>query len=234
MKDEAKTKKQLVEELAELRQRIIELEAAEVECRQAVKALAESEEKYRFLKDLSPHPVVILQGEGYKFINPAFTEVFGYTNDDVENGLSFLALVQEHEKKGVLKHYQDRLAGKQLPKTYKIDLVTKDGRLIPCETSSTVINYKGSPADLVIIRDISERIRAEEEVKKAHEQLEQRVQVRTRELQEANKQLEQEIQERRRAEGELKESEARFRMLVETMRDAFGVQDETGIINLRE
>ena len=230
MKDKEKSKKQLMEELAELRQRIVELQGEEVESSRGVEALFESEEKCRILMDLSPDPIVILQGEGYQFTNSAFTKVFGYTNQDVEHGLSFLELVQEHEKAAVLKQYQDRLAGKQLPKTYKIDLLAKDGRLIPCETSATVIDYQGSPADLVIIRDISERIRAEEELKRAHDELEQRVQERTRELLEANKLLEQEIEERKRAEDDLEESEGRFGMLVESMRDALGVQDENGII----
>lgn len=56
MKDERKTKKQLVGELAELRRRIAELEAAETERArleeepgQAVEALPKSEERYRSL-----------------------------------------------------------------------------------------------------------------------------------------------------------------------------------------
>ena len=117
MKDKEKSKKQLMEELAELRQRIAEMQGEEVESRRGVEVLVESEEKSRILMDLSPDPIVILQGEGYQFINSAFTRVFGYTNQDVEHGLSFLELVQEHEKAAVLKQYQDRLAGKQLPKT---------------------------------------------------------------------------------------------------------------------
>ena len=41
MKDEDKTKKQLINELAEMRQRVAQLQAADTECKQAEEALRE-------------------------------------------------------------------------------------------------------------------------------------------------------------------------------------------------
>ena len=49
MKDEKKTKNQLIQELAEMRQRVAQLEALEIEYKRAGEALRESEEKYRTL-----------------------------------------------------------------------------------------------------------------------------------------------------------------------------------------
>ena len=45
--------------------------------------------------------------------------------------------------------------------TFRIDLLAKDGRIIPCETSAAMISFNGRPADLVVIRNISERVLAE-------------------------------------------------------------------------
>ncbi len=58
--------------------------------------------------------------------------------------------------------------------------------------------------------------RAEEALKQAHAELEQRVYQRTEELLRANQQLQQEIEQRKRAEEAVKESEERFRALTET------------------
>ncbi|MBW2523718.1 MAG: PAS domain S-box protein [Deltaproteobacteria bacterium] len=127
----------------------------------AERDLRESEERYRNLVELLPDPVVLLQGRAYQYVSPAFTRLFGYTQEDVDAGLSFYDLVPEAEKAGVRKQYAARLAGQRVPQSYQLDLVTKDGRTIPCETSAALIQHHGEPADLVIIRDISERRRAE-------------------------------------------------------------------------
>ncbi len=129
----------------------------------AERALRESEARYRDLVELSPDPVVILEGRSYAFANSAFTEVFGYTAADVAAGLEFYELVPEHERSAVRERYEARLAGAELDKTYRIDLLAKDGHVIPCETSATAIKLQGQDADLVIIRDITERARAAEE-----------------------------------------------------------------------
>ena len=71
--------------------------------------IQEGEETYQSLMNLCPDAVVIIQDTGYRFINPAFTRIFGYTQQDVDGGLSFFQLVQENDKGAVGRRYQDRL-----------------------------------------------------------------------------------------------------------------------------
>jgi PAS domain S-box-containing protein len=153
----------------QLSQRAQNLAEIETQCHAVEEALRESEEKYENLLDLSPDSVVILQDGFYKFVSSMFTKQFGYTQEDVTNGLSFYKLVQEKDLPAVRRRYEDRLAGKSVPNTFRIDLIAKDGSIIPCETSAAVISFKGRPADLVVIRDISERVLAEKALEASEE-----------------------------------------------------------------
>ncbi len=153
----------------QLSQRAQNLAEIETQCHAVEEALRESEEKYRSLMDLSPDSVVILQDGHYQFVSSVFTKQFGYTLEDVNDGLSFYKLVQEKDLPAVRRRYEDRLAGKSVPNTFRIDLIAKDGSIIPCETSAAVISFKGRPADLVVIRDISERVLAEKALQASEE-----------------------------------------------------------------
>ena len=150
-------------------QRARNLAEIETQCHAVEEALRESEEKYESLLDLSPDSVVILQDGHYQFVSSVFTRQFGYTREDVDNGLSFFKLVQEKDLPAVRRRYEDRLAGKSVPNTFRIDLIAKDGRIIPCETSAALISFKGRPADLVVIRDTSERVLAEKALQASEE-----------------------------------------------------------------
>jgi len=79
--------------------------------------------------------------------------------------------------------------------------------------------------------DITELKRLEEELRIARDELDARVQERTAEMELAISQLKQEIAQRQRAEGALRESELRYRMLVEKLDQGLVRTDEHNIFN---
>lgn len=127
-------------------------------------ALSESEEKHRTFINQSPDAIVVLQNGHYAMVNKTFTEMFGYTQEDTRAGLSYMDLVRPEDRGYVKQRVADRLEGKDAPRNVLIDLVAKDGKLIPCETSGTCIKFNNKLADLVIIRDITERKEAQDAV----------------------------------------------------------------------
>jgi len=76
-------------------------------------------------------------------------------------------------------------------------------------------------------QEISERERAEEAFQGARDELEKRVDQRTAELLAANEQLKLEVAERKRAEAALRESEEKYRTVVETIEEAYYELDST-------
>jgi PAS domain S-box-containing protein len=84
--------------------------------------------------------------------------------------------------------------------------------------STAVLDVSGSPMVLVCLEDVTERKRAEEALRSAHDEMEGRVAERTAELTSANERLHREIEERRQAE------EVRLRL------EAAAEQTEEGIL----
>lgn len=85
MKDQSKTKQVSIQELTFLRQRIEELEQAEVIWKKKEESLAKSEEKFRKAFYIGPDSVNInrLEDGMYISINPGFTKITGYTEADI-------------------------------------------------------------------------------------------------------------------------------------------------------
>lgn len=120
--------------------------------------MSDTDDLFGALITLCPDPIVLLQDGKYRQVNQAFVDLFGYTYQQVRDGLSFMAMVPESGREAVQARHQARLAGEELPQTFQLNLMAKDGSLIPCETSERVIEFQGAPADLVIIRNILKRI----------------------------------------------------------------------------
>jgi PAS domain S-box-containing protein len=78
-------------------------------------------------------------------------------------------------------------------------------------------------------QDITERVQAEQELKKAYATLETRVQERTAALQASTEHLRQEIAERQRTADALWASEERYRHLVENINDVIYATDAQGV-----
>jgi PAS domain S-box-containing protein len=98
-----------------------------------------------------------------KYVNPALTTMTGYQAEELIDD-AFSNHIWPDDLLTVEKRYRRRLDGEEVPATYESGLVHKEGHRIPVELNAGVITYEGQPATLVLIRDITERKRAEEEI----------------------------------------------------------------------
>ncbi len=88
-----------------------------------------------------------------------------------------------------------------------------DGATVTVLVAVSALNQDGAQKISLVATDLTERKEAEEKLRRAHDELEQRVRERTADLSQANAALEAEIAERKRAEVALRESERRYSAL---------------------
>ncbi len=184
--------------------------------RQAEKDLRESEEKFRNLADLLPETVFEMDLKGrLTYVNRNALDVFGYTLQDLGQGLNGLGMLVPEDRDRAIEAMQGLYRGERTGNT-EYTALKKDGKTFPCMIKSTVIVHEGTPVGLRgIIMDITERKKAEEALKSAHATLEKQVENRTLELTVANRKLNREVKERQRVENALRESEQRFRTMAD-------------------
>ena len=131
----------------------------------AEEALAESEERYRTAIEHSNDAVAMIRGDKIQYVNRRFVEIFGFDRREDCIGKPVTLVVHPDDRDMVLTINQRRQKGERVPVRYEFKGMTKDGRVIYIEVSATSIVYRGTPENLVNLRDVTERKVAEEVVR---------------------------------------------------------------------
>jgi PAS domain S-box-containing protein len=165
----------------------------------AESALRESEERFRTLAETMPAAILIYRGDHWVYANPAAETVTGYAREELLS-MNVWDLVHPQWRATVRERVELRRQGEPVPARGELRLLTRSGREHWIETIATTIVFQGEPAVLVTGFDITERARAEAELRESKEALRQSHE-RTREL--AGKLMLAQEDERRRISREL-------------------------------
>jgi PAS domain S-box-containing protein len=166
--------------------------------------LRESQERYYTVLEACPDPVVVYDVDGKViYTNPALTRVFGWAPGEIV-GMKLHYVPDENwpETKGMI----DKVKMGRSFSGVESRRLTKEGKVLDVSISAaSYLNREGIPVGSVhILRDISDRKLVEEALRKAHDQLEQRVEERTAELAKTTEQLTDELAKRKRVEEALR------------------------------
>ncbi len=158
--------------IKEIEERNVRLEK-EVTIRKQTEAfLRKSEARFRELADLLPQTVfeVDLHGK-LLFANRTAFEVFGYSQEDLDQGLNVLDLFLPKVRERISVNTQ-RILGGEMLNGIEYTALKKDGRTFPIEVYVCPVIQDNQPAGLRgIAIDITERKAAEEAQKKLQEEL---------------------------------------------------------------
>lgn len=167
MKSGDTSNRQLLHELEKVRQRVAELEAVEQKRSQAEEALRESEERYRRLFEGIADAVMVYGSQG-RFLdcNQVTLQRLGYTRDE------FLRLgavdIVHPDFHLAMKDNQDRIRPGEAVVMESAHR-RKDGGIVPVEINARKIEYGGEPAILAVVRDLTERKRAEQALRESEQ-----------------------------------------------------------------
>lgn len=142
------------------------------------------------------------------YVNDKACTLLGYSQDEMRS-MTIFDIDPDYPKSKWAARWKDlRQKGSLTSESFH---TTKDGRKIPVEINANVVEYGGKVINCAIARDITERRKAQEDIKKLNTELELRVQRRTAQLAQANTVLQERAAQLRALAAELTRAEERER-----------------------
>ncbi len=134
------------------------LEARRIE---SEKSLAESEQRFRGLVEQSLAGIYIIQDGNYVYANPRLLEIMGYTSDNDITGLPIVELILEDDRAKVTAQIEKLQQGKETNIGYEARAKRHDGKVVDIGVHGALASYRGRPAIIGLVQDVTDKKRAE-------------------------------------------------------------------------
>ena len=136
-------------------------------------ALIDSESRFKEITSSTNDAIILINNNGkVTFWNNAAEEIFGYSSNEMKGQeLHQIIAPKEYyaDYKKEFSKFMETGEGKIIGKTIELPAIKKDGETISIELSVSAITIKGKWHAIGIIRDISDRKKADEKIKKSEE-----------------------------------------------------------------
>ncbi|MCF8034563.1 MAG: PAS domain S-box protein [Desulfarculaceae bacterium] len=140
------------------------------ELERAEQALAESEQSFRTVVENSLAGIYVIQGGRFTYVNPRLAQMLGYDSPGELRGAVPWDLVHPEDREMVRNLGSAREEHHLEPNCYTFRVMTKDGGVLWLETMGAHAQYRGAPANVGNVIDITQRKAAEQALKESEEQ----------------------------------------------------------------
>lgn len=128
-----------------------------------------SKNKFKDLAEKSLAGIYLIQNWVFKYVNPKFGEIFGYNVDEVINKMGPKDVVMPEDWPTVEKNIRKRITGEEEAIHYEFRGITKSKKQIYIEVYGARTTYRGRPAVIGTLLDVTKRKCAEELLRQTEE-----------------------------------------------------------------
>jgi PAS domain S-box-containing protein len=197
--------------------------------RRWLKAERRRKELDNIISSINPDVLLVVDRQRrIRICNQTVQRMFGYGVEEVKQGTTDLLYFDRRSYPAENKQEIYEILESE---GFHVGMATgkrRDGSTFPLEIITG--NVSGGQGAVLLLRDITSRKKAEDELLRAHNELEIRVRQRTEDLVRQSRKLSQEIEERKLqeeerkiAEEKLRESEERYRTVIENSNDGIAI-----------
>ena len=134
----------------------------------ALKALRESEEKYRTLVESAAEGMFMALEGSLMYVNQTIADMLGHSKEEL-SVMKVEDIFMGFDEAGEDRYIADLLEGKSVPERFETQLKTKSGLLLDVALSATHISLGGKIGYMAVVSDITKRKKAEHELGESEE-----------------------------------------------------------------